>query len=675
MLSLNERKVAAAILLPACLTAVGVRADVVADTVEVTATRLSPTSGLFHDALAENEVPVSQTTVTASAIELRQPDRVEVLLQQLAGAVPAQANAGLSTAVQVRGFDIASQIQYDGHPDIQRLFVRDLATVDRVEVLKGHLSVLYGQGAPGATVNYVGKEPQGSGDRQLALAVDDHGMRRAVVDLDGAATPAAPFTWRLVVAGQAGDTWIDNVKADRRSWFGSLKWRLPGKGSLRVEAERQENERPFSFGTVYVDGHFMYDKSYVAPVAESDRRYDRYGVYLDQPMAADWRLEALWSAAEVKREETLAGFWSIVDAHTLSGYYRQLTDAADQNDARIALHREIAAGTWRHHVQGGWQRDSQDIDFSGPQNIAGFTIDVDHPDFAAVDFSSLPLWPRVSREHQRERGLFLFDRVEAGSRARLMAGIRQSRMSIVTDNGSVTRQATDLDHVTATWGALYKVADDSSLYVSRSGSFLPNRGLDRFGGFLPPKVARQVELGWHAGGADYLHAAVFDIRQDNLTAPDPLDKTALVAVGRVRSRGLELAFRRSLSPAWAVSGQCVAQRVRNELKTDPSYGDQIAGVPAVYGAVSLDWQLNPGTKGWATLVGVGSRWGDAYGSFRAPGYVRADLGVRHVLSRDSDVGVAVVNLSDKRYVEYLSAADNVFQGARRSLTFAFRHQF
>lgn len=653
-------------------------ASVVEQTFVVTASRQPPANptpaGSWPDPIDES--PHSIAVVTEADIESRQPERVESLLQQQAGMLPSVGNAGLSSAVNARGFDIVSHLQYNGHPDIQRLYVRDLSTVERIEVIKGHFGVLYGQGAPGATVNYLGKRPRGTGTGRIALSVDGNGARRAELDLDGPARAGSSFGWRLVAATQAGDSWIDHVELDRHSLFGVLDWRLPGGGTLRMEAEHQRNRRPFSFGTVYVDGRYLYDQSYVAPAARSDRRYDRPGLYLERPLGATWRLDAHWSAANVRREETLAGFWSLRDATTLSGYYRELRDDADQVDIGLAVRGQIDSGAWRHHILAGWQRHALDIDFSGPQNIAGFSIDIFNPDFSGIDFGGLPLSPRISREHQRESGLYLVDRVEVSPRLHLLAGARLARLSATTDNGSIRARPTDTDHATSNWGVRYKPAAQHAIHLSRSESFQPNRGLDRFGRHLPPRTGRQYELGYRIGAIDHIGLAAYDILQDQLTAPDPLDRTALATIGAVRARGIEIDFRESIGQRLTLSGQAVLQRARNQRKTNPAHGDHIANIPGHYGALTLDWQ-NGGPRArraWATLVHVGERWGNPGNTFKAPAYTRVDLGAAYHLNRASELRLVIRNLADKRYVEYLSSADNVFQGERRhvSLTFVQR---
>lgn len=73
--------------------------------------------------------------------------------------------------------------------------------------------------------------------------------------------------------------------------------------------------------------------------------------------------------------------------------------------------------------------------------------------------------------------------------------------------------------------------------------------------------------------------------------------------------------------------------------------------------------------------GARARWGDAYDSFKVPGYARVDLGGRLALGKGSEPALKVRNLADRRYVEYLNGADNVYQGERRNVSLTLRHAF
>lgn len=640
----------------------------------ILAPRLTPAITIFGSATEAAELPATVSTVSEADQAMWYDDRPESLLQKTAGIVPSVGDGGLSTRFQARGFDVTNQIQYNGHPDIRRLFVRDLSTVERIEVVKGHFGVLYGQGDPGATINYIGKRPHGTGKGNVSFGADNEGAWRTEFDYDGKASPDAPLTWRVTGAMQEGQTWVDNVSLDRTSILGVLNLRLPAKGDLRLEVEQLNNQRPFNFGTVYANGRFYYDKSYVAPVSASDRRYRRYGLYLTQPLQGGWGFDAHYSVAEVRRNETLGGFWYAKDDKTLYGYYRELSDDADQSDARLALNKTAMIGESKHHLLFGWQRHQLDFNFSGPQSPAGFLIDIDNPDFSNVDFSALQLYPRTSREKQTEEGFFAFDRLQLGKNWNFLAGIRQTDLSIKSGSSATLAPVADLRHNTFSLAGMYRFNEHQSVYLSRSESFLPNRGQDRFGGFLSPRESRQYELGLHVGDENYVNLAVFDIAQSNLTAPDPLDKTAQVAIGSIRSQGMEFSFSRSLSTAWKLSGQAVGQDVRNEEKTNPKYGDRIASVPEYYGSLMLMGKSNK-LEGWGALVWVGSRWGDANNTFKAPGYARLDLGFRHPLDATTDLRLNIRNLADKRYVEYVSDASNVFQGDRRNIMASIVHQF
>lgn len=91
---------------------------------------------------------------------------------------------------------------------------------------------------------------------------------------------------------------------------------------------------------------------------------------------------------------------------------------------------------------------------------------------------------------------------------------------------------------------------------------------------------------------------------------------------------------------------------------------KLPGVPWRYGALGLRWRTAP-VRLWASVALVGPRPGDVENSFRAPGYARLDAGGVVPLGSGTELTASVANLLDKRYVEALTAADNVYQGERR----------
>lgn len=654
--------------------------DSVLPVIDITAQRVIEQESLeLLGGGAARLLPGTAVVISQPQLHFQQDERLEDVLLRSGAALPGVSNAGLATAVNARGFGLASRIYYNGHPDILRLFVRDLATVERVEVWKGHLALLYGQGSPGATIGYFGKQASGSGRFQFSTSFGSYGQKRLDLDFDSDNSQPEGFFYRAVYAGQQGGTFIDHVGSDRESAYATFAWRYGHGNQLRFEVEAQRNERPFSFGTVFLNGQFKFDRSYVAPQSRSDRVYERAGVYWDHRLAEHWRVQAAYSQAEVRRNETLLGFWSIANVDTLSGYYRVLNDAVRQDNLRLELRGDVATGGLHHHLNFGLQHDTQRIDFYGPQNIAGFSLNANSPQFD-LDLASLPLSPRVTREKHLETGLYFLDRVSFAERWHALFGLRHSRIRIDTDNGVLAKKATDVDAVTKTWGLVYAPTYFLSLYGARSESFEPNRGMDRFGAYIPPRQGHQDELGFSLQSADQkhrLHVAKFEITQTNLTTTDPLDRTALLAVGVVRSQGVELEAQLAVADAWMLRAQYTRQTVRNVQKTLPGLGDLLPGVPSQFAALSLEKNALFGfpVRAWLSASWVGKRFGDVANTFVAPAYHRLDLASEYRFRKNSSLAFKVLNLEDRRYVEAITAADNVFQGERRRFMLSVRHAF
>lgn len=579
-------------------------------------------------------------------------------------------NGGLGTGLNLRGFDIGSRLVTNGHPDIFRMFVRDLATVEQIEVLKGHSSVLYGQGAPGGTVNYVLARPSGVQRTEVALTADNHGWGRLVMDHDQPL--GADDGLRAIYAGQAGGTFIENVDNRRDSLLLSGIHRTRG-GNIRAEVELQRNQRPFPFGTVYAGGRFWFDRYYIAPATHALREYWRTGLYWDQALTNGWALNASANVAHIQREETLAGFWTIASPTTLSSYYRKLNDDAGQNNLRLELRGHHALAGMNNDMLLGYQQDRQHLDFSGPQSIGVYSISLANPDFN-LNWDALKLTPRITRERYRESGLFWLDQLQVTEALRLAAGLRNSAVEIATANATTSATAADIRHTTSMAGLTWQPNSSLTMHLARSESFEPNRGTTHAGTYLQPREGKQWEAGLGIEGSRWaMKLAAFDLEQTNLTAVDPQDKDAFVTIGTIHSRGMETAMRVD-SGAIKWSANVTLQQVRNAAKTSSSLGDRIVNVPTVLGALRIDWRTSADWLLWSSLAGVGSRAGNTHNTFTAPGFATLNAGMKYQINAQTSATLSVTNMIDKRYVEALSAEDNVYQGERRRISVTFKRQ-
>lgn len=660
--------------LPALATVAVVAAPAAAGEVSL------PDLGRLDEAYAAT-APNARTVLGREAIDARAADRLAALEADFPGLGGSTLNGGLSTVVQSRGFAITKTF-WNGLPDIQRLYVRDLATVERVVLLRGPDAVLHGITSPGGVVHYVGKRPEEAPAHRLGLTLGSRGLWRGEVDSTGPIGPVtadSALSYRLVAARQDGTQAPGDLSLARWHGLGGLTWRYRPGGRLTLESETQQNHRPFSFGTVRAAGRVRYDQVYGDASQPSHRRYTRNGFSWEERFSPTVTLAAHYARSEAARDETLLGFWSVRDATSLWGYYTDYRDRYTQTDWRAEARLRFETGGWGHQLVLGHDRQRHRIRFSGVQNAAGFIIDLAAPDFSAIDPATLPLTPRFNHERHREQAWFVADRITLGPVWSWVTGWRRQRFETAADRSgsglqTASRGAADSWHtgLVAEQGAL-------RVHLTRASALEPNRGMTRSGGFLEPQTSRQVELGvqWSPRATWRMDATLFRIDLRNLPMTDPEDRTALISTGRRRVDGLEWAVHTAHS-RWSASAHANWLDTRNLSKTPALSGDHFAGTPRFSGGVRVS-RRHDAAQGrpwhsWLALAHVGKRYGDGANSFQVAAYWRADAGTRIDLPGGT-VRLGIRNLADKRYVAAISSASDVHQGERRSLWASFDTAF
>lgn len=592
------------------------------------------------------------------------------------------ASGGLAPAVKLRGFDI-TRFQFNGLPDVRRMFMRDLATVERLEVLAGPAALGYGITSPGGVVNQVGKVPLRHAQQHASLGLDSDGVGRVMLDSTGPlgaqdSTSWGPWAYRLIAAAQDGRTAPADLPQRRRTVMAALRWAYQPAAWLRAELELVRNHTPFGFGTV-ISGQAAtalprYDQLYVSPGgAPAQRDMRRWALAWQHTLGSATTLEAHYSHAAAQRDETLLGFWSIASPTELSGYYTRYQDTAHQHNLRLAAQGTASLGTWQHHWSGGLDGHRDRFLFTGVQNIRGFALDLVTPDFGAVNTDALPLRNRYSQEQQRETALWLADRVNWAGGWQLGAGLRRDHDAADTDrSGAGLRPATQGSTVSHQVGLRWPLANAWLASLTHSTGVMPNRGTTRDGSFLPAQRQAQAELGlqWRqAGGPWRADLVAYTLRLDHLPMTDPQDRNAVVASALRGVRGVQLSAS-GRQGAWAWQGHVNLLTMRT-LADPGSAGANFPGVARRSAGAALAWQPAAGAPaGWprlsTQLVALGPRAVDAANSTTLPGHVLVHVAAQWHLPGKLALLAGVRNLGDKRHVVAVTALDDVYQGQRRT---------
>ncbi|CAB3649050.1 MULTISPECIES: TonB-dependent siderophore receptor [Achromobacter] len=660
------------------------------------------------------EVPQSVSVIERREMDLRGVRNLNEATRYTAGVLPE--SQGIDNRVDdlyIRGFDAGSfgaNVMLDGlrAPSDSSLSWNRTSfntwNLERVEVLKGPSSVLYGQLAPGGMVNQVSKLPTLGEEQVVQLQVDGHGRRQTAFDLGGA-NGDENVLWRLV--GLYGDGATQIKHTDHEQWFiapSATMYFNDHATRLTLHGLYQKDRGGSTF-------QFLPYQGTVVPAAEG---YIKNTTFLGEP---DWNTynRDIWTAGwQLEHQFNDAWKFSQNARYThVDSLYRATVGNGVRGAALTNLNTLIGGRILnRRAVQGEGDSDAQTIDTriegkfgTGPLThtmIAGFdwqktdwtflrqaatvspaviAINVYDPVYTHYDFEPTLAKQMSTRETDSQYGVYLQDQI-ALDRWRFTLGGRQdwTRMDSLNRLTGV-RQVTRDEAFTGRAGVTYLFDNGLAPYFSYSESFQPTGGTTRAGSAFKPTTGTQWEAGLkyeprHIDGMITLSA--YELSQQNVLTADPLneaDEAYQVQTGKVRVRGVELEGRitplRGLSVIGAVT-RMDSKVVRNN---DGYTGNRMIRVPEWMGSMWVDYTFHGGPlAGLGMGAGVryvGATYGDLANNLHIPAYTLFDAALRYDAGKIGGMNLQLAlngsNLADKRYVATCSAATSCYYGTGRTV--------
>ncbi len=660
------------------------------------------------------EVPQSVSVIERREMDLRGVRNLNEATRYTAGVLPE--SQGIDNRVDdlyIRGFDAGSfgaNVMLDGlrAPSDSSLSWNRTSfntwNLERVEVLKGPSSVLYGQLAPGGMVNQVSKLPTLGEEQVVQLQVDGHGRRQTAFDLGGA-NGDENVLWRLV--GLYGDGATQIKHTDHEQWFiapSATMYFNNHATRLTLHGLYQKDRGGSTF-------QFLPYQGTVVPAAEG---YIKNTTFLGEP---DWNTynRDIWTAGwQLEHQFNDAWKFSQNARYThVDSLYRATVGNGVRGAALTNLNTLIGGRILnRRAVQGEGDSDAQTIDTriegkfgTGPLThtmIAGFdwqktdwtflrqaatvspaviAINVYDPVYTHYDFEPTLAKQMSTRETDSQYGVYLQDQI-ALDRWRFTLGGRQdwTRMDSLNRLTGV-RQVTRDEAFTGRAGVTYLFDNGLAPYFSYSESFQPTGGTTRAGSAFKPTTGTQWEAGLkyeprHIDGMITLSA--YELSQQNVLTADPLneaDEAYQVQTGKVRVRGVELEGRitplRGLSVIGAVT-RMDSKVVRNN---DGYAGNRMIRVPEWMGSMWVDYTFHGGPlAGLGMGAGVryvGATYGDLANNLHIPAYTLFDAALRYDAGKIGGMNLQLAlngsNLADKRYVATCSAATSCYYGTGRTV--------
>lgn len=625
---------------------------------------------------APRDIPQSVTVVTQQLMHDQDANSLKEALRNAVGVTFNAAEGGASgDGVRLRGFNTSNDLYLDNFRDAAQ-YNRDTFNLDRVEVLRGPSSMLYGRGSTGGVINQVSKTPFKSDWNEVSASVGTYDYYRAEADLNKVLSENVVA--RLNLMGQTAGSFREGAEMNRWGVAPSLAIDAGDKTRVVLSYLHYEEDNVPDYGVPYFEGKplgpadryyglnkFDYEKT-KSDVLTSDishqispdiklRNMTRYGAYeLDLSSTAprlnlDSTGGVLTDATEIRRNRKLR----MRDQEILSN----ITEISGRIDT----------GPVRHKLLGGMELTREELTTtarSSPCDLPSTTygnpdpfIDVSCGPTSVTGYSNLV---------GKTLAFYAQDTMELSPQLKLVLGGRWDHFSVEFDQQP---QATARDRTDKVGsyraGLLYQPDATQSYYASWGTSFNPSAesySLDARGTDTPPEKNRNYEIGakWDLfEGALALRTALFRSEKTNerVTDIEPGgEPQPYLLTGKRHTDGLEFEVAGKLSSNWQVfAGWAFMDPVIDAVgpNANPNeVGNMPENAPKQTGNLWTTYQIDSQWKVGGGFNYVGQRYTSSANTTQLPAYIRTDVMLEWNY-RDYSVQLNVLNLFDTDHYEGL----------------------
>jgi iron complex outermembrane receptor protein len=581
--------------------------------------------------------------------------------------------------------------------------------LERVDILKGPSSVLYGRSSPGGLVALTSKKPLFEPYHQIQATVGTQGQRGMGFDFSGPVDDDKRIAYRLTGLADRSDTQFDHNKEKRFALAPTLSIDFTDDTSLTLQAYLQHDPDGGYHSGMPADGalHQRNGQRISENFFEGEPGIDRYE--RDQQSFGyqfEHRFNDVFTArqnfryldSKVKLDQVYGYGWTTPTSNELNRYY---TGGDEKLHAFIVdnmLQAEFLTGATKHTVLTG-------VDYQRRKTVVDWTSGSVAPINAfdpVYGNSAISYYDPVSYLRRLEQtGVYLQDLIEM-DKWRFSLGLRQDWVETSDENrlAEATRPVgTEINDkrtkLTGRAGALYLFDNGLAPYISYSESFNPNSYADSAGNPLAPTDGTQWELGlkYQPPGTDDLYtASLFRIDQENLATKLP-QENFYRAVGAVRSQGLELEAHMQLNDNLKLLGSYTftdieySKSMISTLSTATDIienkGNSPTQAPRHMASLWADYKFDSGSLDGLRLGGgvryVGYSWADAENTMKVPSYTLFDASIGYDLGKVGlkgvDVRLNANNLTNESYIASCASLSFCYMGEERNVAATVSYQF
>ena len=650
------------------------------------------------------EVPQSISVITRDQMDIRNVQREGEAFRYTAGvfAEPYGADPRPTfDAPYIRGFDASTTGVYrDGLREVRGVwagFISEFYGLERVDVLKGPSSVMYGQGGPGGIIDKISKRPVREGVHEIELQYGSFERKQAQFDLGERIDSDGHFFYRLTGLYRDSDTQYDydgghSIADDRTYVAPSLTWQPSDDTTFTLLGDYLHNDTAGPFTVTIVrpgkDPKPTHILSGEPNFNESDTKQQTIGYRFEH------HFNDVWTVRQNLRYGSIDFSYANM---TLNGaliadrYYNRTASIIDEQIDSLTLDNQLQAqfrsGDFEHTALLGLDYQKSDYD-TRTRGGLGPQLDIADPAYGQ-HVNTPALVTTNSHQDRHQLGVYAQEQLKYNERLVFTLGLRQDDADSKTTNRLKTTpdRVTKLDDKAFTYraGLTYLFENGIAPYISYSESFLPTAGVNPDGSDFKPTEGQQYEIGvkFQPDNFDgYFTVSWFDLTQKNVLTPDPARTNYREQTGEINSKGIELEGVVSLTQGLDL----IASYTYDDVKVTSDNAASITqpgkkGLRPAFVAKNLASLWANYTVQGGALAGfgfgagvryVGPTYADANNSIRNDGYTLVDAVLRYDLGQltptlsGARFQLNANNLFNKDYV-MCTATSNCTWGLERSV--------
>lgn len=562
--------------------------------------------------------------------------------------------------------------------------------LERVEILRGPSSVLYGASTVGGQVNLVSKRPQAETRREINVQYGSYDHKQVGIDLTGPANEDGSVLYRLVAMGNDSGTQVDFT--DMQKWFiaPSLTFKPNEDTSLTLLANFQRNETdgatsafPPHSGTILPNPNgriptrrFTGEPGY----DHHDLAYNAVGWELLHDFNEIWsfRQNARVSQSKLDYATLYPDVFSNPDDPFIDAEKRKVRRfgyANKQETDVFAIDNQLISkwqiGQTHHTVLWGIDYLQVKQDNRNGFSFSPTPFDLFEPEYGNVPASELAVAVDAPDQKVTQLGVYLQDQVRIGDHWTVTAGIRND---IVKNKAQFAEEQQD-SAFTGRIGAVYLADNGLAPYISYSESFNPEIGLDINNKSLKPKRGKQTEIGVRyqpPGSASMYTVSLYDLEENNRVVFVPGGR---VQKGQVKVWGVELDAITSLTSKLDLLANYTYTHARTDDGTDGE--DHVAEVHPHTASLWTTYRFSVGDYD-GFKVGGGVRYigknRDEAGELKVPSVTLFDAMLSYE-TKDWQASLVATNLTDETYIASCLTRGDCWYGSRAKVIASFTYAF